>query len=322
MIQSTRDAAAHPPILRTSTDASDPAVSWRVKCLNCGSAIVGQFCASCGQRALPPHPTVRELAGDAFSEFSGWDGKFAETIRLLITRPGALTRQWLEGRRIHFISPLRLYLTASLLYFVVAAAAPTLRSKTGQLSAPGIQLGPTITKSRPERVADRTEAALNTGAALTPAERAEAEADIAKAPWILQPMLTKSIDDPNAMKAGIYRWMPRMLIALLPLYAGILALFYRRRNYPEHLYFAIHLHAFVFTAFAVSNLFKFTHVYAIAVAAGVAMAAWVVVYAVLALRRVYGGSYGVTIAKGAGIVALYALVAAPAILGAVLLSAF
>lgn len=33
-------------------------------CLNCGSALRGRFCAGCGQRAIVPYPTVRELAED------------------------------------------------------------------------------------------------------------------------------------------------------------------------------------------------------------------------------------------------------------------
>src|SRR3954469_10832549 len=92
---------------------------WSVLCLNCDAALSGPFCSMCSQRAVPPHPTARELAGDAFAEFSGWDGKFAGTIRTLIAKPGELTRQWLAGRRVRFIAPLRLYLTASLVYFLV-----------------------------------------------------------------------------------------------------------------------------------------------------------------------------------------------------------
>ena len=302
--------------------ASDLAASWRVKCLNCGAPLAGHFCAECGQRAMPPHPTVRQLVGDALAEFSGWDGKFAATIRMLLAKPGELTRQWLEGRRVHYISPLRLYLTASVLYFLVAAAAPNLRPKKGGVAVPGIQFGPTITRSGPQRVADRTQAAIEAGTAITPAERQEAIRDIAKAPWIMRPMLTKAIDDPNAMKAGIYRWFPRVLFALLPVYAAILALFYRRRNYPEHLYFAIHLHAFVFVALAMSNLVKFTRLTAVAIGAGVAAGLWIVSYSVMALRRVYGGSVGGTVAKGLGIMALYALIVVPALIGVVLLSAF
>src|SRR3954463_7986297 len=96
--------------LRSSANADDPAVTWKVKCLNCGAALAGPFCAECGQRAVPPHPTVGELAGDALSEFAGWDGKFVETFRVLLRPPGELTRRWLDGQRVAFIAPLRLYL--------------------------------------------------------------------------------------------------------------------------------------------------------------------------------------------------------------------
>jgi uncharacterized protein DUF3667 len=89
-------------------------------CLNCGTPLRGPFCAGCGQRDVPPYPSVRELAIDAISEFSGWDGRLSQTLRTLIRRPGVLTREFLEGRRARYISPLRVYLTASLVYFVVA----------------------------------------------------------------------------------------------------------------------------------------------------------------------------------------------------------
>src|SRR5437868_5242043 len=82
-----------------------PDTRWRVQCLNCQAPLQGAFCSDCGQRAVPPHPTLRELVGDAFAEFSGWDGKFAATVRALVRKPGELTRQWLDGRRVHFISP-------------------------------------------------------------------------------------------------------------------------------------------------------------------------------------------------------------------------
>src|ERR1700716_3678612 len=92
-------------------------------CLNCGAQIGGQFCGSCGQRDIPPYPSVRELAIDAALEFSGWDGRLASTLRALVLRPGLLTREFLEGRRARYISPLPLYLMASLSYFVLYVPA-------------------------------------------------------------------------------------------------------------------------------------------------------------------------------------------------------
>jgi hypothetical protein len=60
--------------------------------LNCGTPLGGPFCSACGQRDVPPYPTVRELVVDAFWELSGWDGRFALTVRALLPRPGLLTR--------------------------------------------------------------------------------------------------------------------------------------------------------------------------------------------------------------------------------------
>src|SRR5262245_65267106 len=97
-------------------EARTDAVAVR-RCLNCSSILNGPFCAACGQRDVPPHPSIRELMGEAISEFWGWDGRFVQTFRTLFTRPGDLTRQVASGRRARFISPVRLYLVASLASF-------------------------------------------------------------------------------------------------------------------------------------------------------------------------------------------------------------
>src|SRR5882762_9488971 len=62
------------------------------------------------------------------SPLSGWNGKVAETIWRLVTRPGALTCDLLEGRRARGLSPLGLCLTCGLVYFALAAVAPSLGS--------------------------------------------------------------------------------------------------------------------------------------------------------------------------------------------------
>jgi uncharacterized protein DUF3667 len=306
--------------LRTSNDASDAAVSWKVKCLNCGAALVGPFCAECGQRAVPPHPTITELAGDAITEFTGWDGKFADTIRTLVTRPGELTRQWLAGRRAHFISPLRLYLTASLVFFVLQSGAS--RTIVDSSNLTGGLVVSMNTKGAPRTAAVAANKAMTERKPLTPAERDSAMRSIGKAPRILKPMLVKMIDDPMAIQNGLRQMFPRMLFALLPLYAGILALFYHRRHYPEHLYFAIHLHSFVFIAMMMLEISKFLRINAVSAAVGLICLFWVMVYSLFALRRVYGGGWFGTIVKGAAIMTLYGVIALPVMFLTMLLAAF
>ena len=280
-------------------------------CLNCGAALTGSFCSACGQRDIPPYPSTRELVVDAVSEFSGWDGRLATTLRALVRRPGFLTLEFLEGRRVRYISPLRLYLTASLVYFLLTAAAPTVRLDSGKSLFLGLRVGTTVSddqQSRPERVANAASESLNRQD-LTEEEKREALADIARAPSVMRPFLRRAVEDPSGFKRGVLENMPRLLFVLLPMFAAIIAIFYRHRKYPEHLYFAIHLYAFIFLALAVTELAKFTGLPVIAVVASVFALVSIPIYSTLAFRRVYGGSMAGTVMKELAIGLIYGLVA-------------
>jgi hypothetical protein len=302
-----------------ATTADDPALSWSTQCLNCRTPLAGPFCAQCGQRAVPPHPSVRELAGEAFSELTGWDGKFVETFKLLLAKPGAVTRQFIEGRRVRFISPVRLYLTMSVIYFLIAASAPNL-NPPGVDEAGGVQFGVTVgdksaEKSVGPKVASRAAGEGLLAGKVSPALRDSALKQLARAPVWVKPILQRAIEDPQGLKRNILENMPRVLFVLLPIFALILDLFYRRHRYPAHLYFSIHFHTLVFMLLAVGELAKFSH--AIYVAATVALITQLAipVYGVVALRGMYGGTIPATIGKAFGIAVLYCGISGVAIYG-------
>lgn len=271
-------------------------VSWETRCLNCGSALSGPFCAECGQRAVPAHPTLRELFGEAFAEFSGWDGKFAETLKTLVRKPGQLTLEFLAGRRSRFISPLRLYLTASLVYFLLAETTP---------SGNGLHVG-----LRPPPPAGVT-VQSTPNQTVTEEDRAELLSQIQLAPAWLRPLVKRAADNPQQLQADVFQAMPKGLFALLPAFALILALFYRGRRLADHLYFAIHVHAFVFIAFILNDLTKFARMPILSVVVSTIVLLWLPVYGHLALRRVYGGSQMATLLKETGIGLLYAVASVP-----------
>ncbi len=271
-------------------------------CLNCGEPLLGAFCSACGQRAVPPRPTFRELLGEAFAEFSGWDGKLAATLRLLITRPGRLTIDFLEGRRARYITPLRLYLSVSLVYFLLSAAAPA-----------GVAAGSLAraTKGKSQPIAVNLDSRLTDQ--LSPENREAILESIATAPAPLRPALRRLADDPVGFQNDFTGLMPKLMFALLPVFALIIGLFYRGRGFVEHLYFTIHLQTFLFIALGLSVAARFTHRLAFSVIASIVTLIWAPLYAHFALRRVYGGENGNTVLKECGIGALYALVYFPAV---------
>ena len=248
---------------------------------------------------------------DAFWELSGWDGRFASTVRALFRHPGLLTREFLEGRRARFISPLRLYLMASLVYFLVAAAAPDVKTNDGRSLFLGVRVTPTTldTTTRPGRVAAAASGEIRDGKTLTSAERETIRAQIDSAPALIKPFLRRMVDDPNGFRSSMVQAIPKMLFVLLPIFAVLVSIFYRGRNYPEHLYFAIHLHAFFFLALTLSAAARFSGSPAIAAVAAFVVFVWMLVYATIAVRRTYGGSLVKTVAKEGAIGVLYGAIA-------------
>lgn len=93
-------------------------------CRNCQAALLGPYCAACGQRALEWPPTVRDAIHEAAGEVVNVDGKVFRTLRLLATRPGVLTREMFDGRYASYVRPLRLYLVTSIAALGVTGLMP------------------------------------------------------------------------------------------------------------------------------------------------------------------------------------------------------
>src|SRR6266511_268329 len=86
-------------------------------CENCGAELQGHWCAQCGQPAIEYRRSFRYVVADLLHEFLNWDSKFFTTIALLILKPWRLTNEFLAGKRVRYVNPLRLYLLASILFF-------------------------------------------------------------------------------------------------------------------------------------------------------------------------------------------------------------
>src|SRR5215470_13106581 len=86
-------------------------------CENCGAELQGHWCSQCGQPAIEYRRSFRHVVADLLNEFLNWDSKFFTSIALLIVKPWRLTNEFLAGKRVSYVNPLRLYLLASILFF-------------------------------------------------------------------------------------------------------------------------------------------------------------------------------------------------------------
>jgi len=87
------------------------------RCLNCGEKILGEYCYQCGQKNTVRQISIWLLISDILDDYITLDSKLGKSLFLLFFKPGTLTKEYNAGRHVKYIRPLRLYLTASLLYF-------------------------------------------------------------------------------------------------------------------------------------------------------------------------------------------------------------
>src|SRR6266550_1903352 len=103
-------------------------------CENCGALLSGPYCGQCGQPAIDYRRSFGHVLVDVLNEFLNWDSKFFATIGLLIAKPWRLTNEFVAGRRVRYVHPLRLYLLASILFFfAVNYGARGLKFEPGKL---------------------------------------------------------------------------------------------------------------------------------------------------------------------------------------------
>ena len=250
-------------------------------CANCGQPFPDPppaFCPACGQESRVRAPTLGEFAQQFGGAYLSTEGALWRTLKLLLLQPGELTRQYLAGRRRHYVLPLRLYLTVSLVSILLlrlpGGSDFSVQVKTDFDLSQGehaiVQLGPDIG------------AGLKDGVFYCQGLPG----------WACRRLERRLDADPRHMSAEIEALSGRVasnlgsaMFALVPLFALLQMLVYRNRRlrYTEHLVFALHLHAFWFLCLLPMAL----------PVPGLAAAALLLVpwYGLAALKRVYGGRW-------------------------------
>ena len=94
----------------------DPGHTHESACLNCGTQLVGRHCHQCGQ-AAHVHKSLGAFFHDLLHGVFHFEGKIWHTLPKLILRPGRLTREYIDGRRASYVSPIALFLFSVFLMF-------------------------------------------------------------------------------------------------------------------------------------------------------------------------------------------------------------
>lgn len=90
-------------------------------CLNCGQPFTGceKFCSYCGQKNASKKLNLNTFISNVFSGFFSYDSRFWTTFIPLLTKPGKVSKDYIEGKRARFVNPFQLYLNVSIIFFLI-----------------------------------------------------------------------------------------------------------------------------------------------------------------------------------------------------------
>ncbi|HJP86989.1 MAG TPA: DUF3667 domain-containing protein [Gemmatimonadaceae bacterium] len=89
-------------------------------CGNCGATLSGRYCAQCGEKKFSAHDySIAHLLEEALDGLTHFDTRFLRTLKVLITRPGELSRAYFHGGRSRYTKPLSLFIIINIVFFFV-----------------------------------------------------------------------------------------------------------------------------------------------------------------------------------------------------------
>lgn len=293
-------------------------------CLNCGTNVPGRYCTNCGQENIVPHETFGHLVKEFVADIVHYDSKTLLTFKYLLTRPGHITKEYIAGKRVKFVHPIKLYIFSSFVFFLLYFALTPAEEKVNLDKNTKARLEENRTKARESF--DSLPDSVKTG-------------DLNTEDWFRRLFTFESREQydslqdalPEAYRDGlIQRKMagyyfksangvrgtdaeskhaaeiqeelfhhnyPKMMFVLLPLFALYLRWMYDKKKwfYADHAIFSIHIHVFFFIFYllcaALDRLFHSD----VVTTAGLLV---IFAYLVTALRNTFGQSWGKSLLKG------------------------
>lgn len=276
-------------ILKTASSGTSPAST----CHNCHTDAPGNFCSACGQATTLHVPSAREFLHEFVAHYVALEGKLWRTLALLLFRPGALSNEYIAGRRVRYVEPLRVYLTFSILFFAI------LKFGSGDLVLPAHNEQARGSHQTVEKQPSQIQVRI---LGQTPALPRQ---------W-QHFMELPEAGKQKLMLDSFFHYAPYAMFCLMPLFALYLKILYlgSGRRYGEHFLFALHANAFAFIMMALMTLIPVEII-------RLALGAWLLGYLPWAMWRVYSGGKLATVCRWALLMAAYALTMGLAIAGCI-----
>ncbi len=293
-------------------------------CLNCGTEVPERYCTHCGQENAVPHETFTHLVKHFVADIFHYDSQFLTTLKYLLFKPGFLSREYMAGKRVRYVNPIKLYVFISFVFFF---GLFSLQHNNEEEPGEAITTNAMARENEGDSVKTAVaalEEALSTDSSSSGKKRERISTNINHYETVeefdaKQQLLPDSLRfhgaekiiyrriisirqkyGTNATKAIIEIFkhnVPKLMFILLPIFALFMTWMYRGRKwlYADHAIFAIHLHTFAFIIGLAGLILEAVFHNDVFMTIGW----WLIfIYLVLALWNNYGQSFRKSLLKG------------------------
>jgi hypothetical protein len=316
-------------------------------CANCGTALSGPYCSNCGQKASDTHRPFWWILGEFLDSVFGYDSRTFRTLWLLFAEPGEFTRRYNAGQRASLLPPFRLFVIATLVFFVTlqvtGLAMVAFKTRTVSLDSLPPEAVEAIKKESNAKIAfkdkDGAKTTIMTMELFVPASSVErvaltageksGMAEVDKAikvdfdgateddkgwlRWLESK--TKRVGegyvraraDPITLNGPLNVWLPRLMLVLVPIFALLLAVMHWRPRVYLFEHLVFSIHIHT-VVFVVLSLVAATA--AILGHSEFLWAVWLIlaIYLWMAMYRVYARNWWLTSLKFMALLMVYSVV--------------
>ena len=228
-------------------------------CLNCYHVAEKRFCPNCGQENTETRKTFYHLFVHFFEDLTHYENAFWKTIRNLIFRPAALTKEYLSGKRMSYLAPFRLYIFISFVtFFFIAVVPQKAENKVVKIQHNEIDVPENADKNTLDSIKAASErldiVGFKSVAELDSLQKFGPADDKLPQPvyWVVKKMIIvaeKNTTDEIIAKfqESFVHNLPKVLFIYMPLFALVLWIFQSKKKYFyfDHGIFTLHYFSFL-----------------------------------------------------------------------------
>lgn len=236
-------------------------------CLNCGTEVAGRFCQQCGQENVEVKESFLQLLRHFLEDLTHFDGKLWKTIKLLLFKPGSLTKLYMEGKRASYIHPIRMYLFVSAVFFLFMFTGEVpekpedlaANAKAPKDFVSGFNEGFKVDLEK-DSIEYKTVAEYNAAQQKLPESKRDQWLDATvkmKGIELNQKYQGDKFKIGQALIEKFEHYFSRMLYISLPIFAFFIWVLYRRNKnhfFVDHVIFSIHLYCAFYIILFIVNL--------------------------------------------------------------------